>query len=135
MRLIGANNSQRHCADNMTVTGWSPARLRDDEDAFVSVNGNTCWTKTLSHNDPGTHECGSNGHLGGFINAHEFTENSYRVTCTEELSGPDNRELTVRVWTNLDDNAHDESFGIDNVVVTRIPAGPSGYSMFTLPNV
>ena len=40
--------------------------------------------------------------------------------CTGALSsaGP----LTVRVWTTLNQDANDESFGIDNVVVTHAGA-------------
>ena len=31
--------------------------------------------------------------------------------------------LTVRVWTSLDGDASDESFGIDNVVIAKLEEG------------
>ena len=61
----------------------------------------------------GTQQC------GGF-----FTDESFRVTgCTIALTASDTSPtvpLTVRVWTSLDGDASDESFGIDNVVVTKL---------------
>ena len=85
--------------------------LRDSEDAYVSVNGETCWTKTAIAGTSGTQQC------GGF-----FKEERFRVTgCDITLSGSEeaNIPLTVRVWTNLDGGADDESFGIDNVVIAK----------------
>ena len=32
-------------------------------------------------------------------------------------------QLMVRVWTSLDGDASDESFGIDNVVITKLEEG------------
>ena len=85
--------------------------LRDNEDAYVSVNGKTCWTKTMSGRD-GTQQC------GGF-----FKEESFRVTgCYVTVSF----ELKVRVWTSLDGAADDESFGISNVIITKILEGNLG---------
>ena len=83
--------------------------LRDNENAYVSVNGKTCWTKTMSGVD-GTQQC------GGF-----FKEERFRVTgCFVTLSGSDVKfPLTVRVWTNLDGDASDESFAIDNVFIQK----------------
>jgi len=77
----------------------------DNERAHVSVNGKQCWTKTF-HYSKGAKVCG-----GG------WNDETFKVTgCTGTLSkaGP----LTVRVWTTIDQDARDESFGIDNVVVT-----------------
>ena len=58
-------------------------------------------------------------HCGGF-----FKEESFRVTgCTIALASSETSPtvpLTVRVWTSLDGDASDESFGIDNVVVTKL---------------
>ena len=83
--------------------------LRDSEDAYVSVNGETCWTKTAIAGTSGTQQC------GGF-----FKEERFRVTgCDITLSGSEeaNIPLTVRVWASLDRDAYDESFVIDNVVI------------------
>ena len=83
----------------------------------MSVNGKTCWTKTLSGH-VGTHQCGQ---IADGENPW-FKEEAYQVTgCEVVLSGPGNRPLTVRVWTTLDDkNAIYESFGIGDVIVQRI---------------
>ena len=81
--------------------------LRDNENAYVSVNGKTCWSKTMSALD-GTQQC------GGF-----FKEEMFRVTgCYVTLSGSEVKlPVTVRVWTDLDGDAADESFAIGNVVI------------------
>ena len=42
------------------------------------------------------------------------------MACKVLLSGSDTMPLTVRVWTNLDSGANDESFGIDNVIIQKI---------------
>ena len=59
---------------------------------------------------------------GGF-----FKEESFRVTgCTIALAASETNTtvpLTVRVWTNLDDPARDESFGIRKVAVTKLLQG------------
>ena len=84
--------------------------FRDNEDAYVSVNGKTCWTKTGMLGTSGTQQC------GGF-----YKEERFRVTdcyITLPFSEAD-LPLTVRVWTNLDGKADDESFAIDNVVFTQ----------------
>ena len=79
--------------------------LRDNENAYVSVNGKTCWTKTGLIGTSGIQEC------GGF-----YKEERFEVThCFATLEA--NMPLTVRVWTSLDADALDESFGIDNVVI------------------
>ena len=91
-----------------------PPSLRDNEDAYVSVNGRTCWSKTKAVGTSGTQQC------GGF-----FKEERFRVTgCYVALSGSDaNVPLEVRVWTNLDGDPGDESFAIDNVVVRQFQIG------------
>ena len=85
---------------------------RDNEDAYVSVNDVVCWIKTDILATRGTQQCGG-----------RFKEERFRVTgCYVTLPktlGDDNAPLTVRVWTNLDQEADDESFGIDNVVISE----------------
>ena len=104
--------------------------LRDNENAYVSVNGKTCWSKTMNALD-GTQQC------GGF-----FKEEMFRVTgcyvtlpCVQE-EGVRVRfkkwPVTVRVWTDLDGDAADESFAIRNVVIKegimkRIAVGQNSY--------
>ena len=90
---------------------------RDRETAYVSVNGETCWVKKGILATEGAQVCG--GH---------FKEQSFPVTgCNATLNATsgDTVPLTVRVWTNLDGEANDESFGIDNVVVKEIEAIPT----------
>ena len=104
---------------DLDITSWRHVvaltlSLRDNEDAYVSVNGRTCWSKTKAVGTSGTQEC------GGF-----FKEERFRVTgCYVELSGSDdNVPLEVRVWTSLDGDASDESFAIDNVAVRQFQIG------------
>ena len=104
---VGRALSVRHVEADMPRrdTAFCFVIFRDNEDAYVSVNGKTCWSKTNLIGTSGTQECG-----GG------FKEESFRVTgCYGILK----REmpLTVRVWTSLDADASDESFAIDIVVV------------------
>ena len=80
----------------------------------MSVNGKTCWTKTGAIGTSGAQTC------GGF-----FKEEKFRVTgCYITLSPASGGvvPLTVRVWTNLDGEATDESFGIDNFVLAHSKA-------------
>ena len=88
--------------------------LRDNEDAYVSVNGKTCWSKTKAVGTSGTQEC------GGF-----FKEETFRGTgCEVTLSGSaETIPLEMHVWTSLDGDPGDESFGIDNVVVRKFQIG------------
>ena len=80
------------------------------------MNGKTCWDKTL-YAEAGTQQCGQ---IADEKNPW-FKEEAYQVTgCEVVLSGSGNRPLTVRVWTNLDEDADYESFGIGDVVVQRI---------------
>ena len=89
---------------------------RDNEYGYVSLNGKTCWTKEMLATS-GTQQC------GGF-----FKEESFRVTgCTVTFAASESpAQLMVRVWTSLDGDASDESFGINNVVVTKLLQGDRG---------
>ena len=79
--------------------------LRDNEDAYVSLNGETCWSKNNVVGTSGIQECGG-----------VFKEERFEVKhCVATLEA--NMPLTVRVWTSLDGDARDESFAIDNVVI------------------
>ena len=77
----------------------------------MSVNGETCWSKTGLVGTSGSQKC------GGF-----FKEELFRVTgcyVTLEAEMP----MTVRVWTSLDMDALDESFAINNVVIQLLGKG------------
>ena len=84
----------------------------------MSVNGENCWSKVMLATD-GTQQC------GGF-----FKEETFRVTgcliTLLETSESTLVPLTVRVGSNLDGEANDESFAIDNVVVTKLEGDPGG---------
>ena len=76
----------------------------------MSVNGKICWAKDNLRGYIGTQLCGG-----------LFKEERFRVLgcyvqlfAAWELLVP----LTVRVWTDLDGEADDESFGIDNVFIS-----------------
>ena len=85
--------------------------FRDNDDAYVSVNGNTCWSKTNLLGTSGTQECG-----GG------FKEEIFRVTDCYGVH-KENAPLVVRVWTSLDADASEGSFAIDNLVVRNVGEG------------
>ena len=77
----------------------------------MSANGQTCWIKRNLLGSIGTQICGG-----------RFKEEIFRVTgCEITLSGATESllPLTVYVWTSLDGDASDESFGIDNVVISK----------------
>ena len=93
---------------------------RDNEKAYVSLNGKQCWTKSFD-NGAGTQVCGSG--------SNNWEEERVKVQCQGIAV---NGKLTVRVWTNLNSAANDESFGIDAVVVKRIKADVS--DKFNDPN-
>ena len=80
----------------------------------MSVNGKTCWTKTNILGTVGTQQCGG-----------VFKEERFRASgCFVTLSGVGLQiPLTVRVWTSLDGDPTDESFGIDNVVIEKMEKG------------
>ena len=86
---------------------------RDDEEAYVSVNGNICWSKTTLSGSAGTQLCG--------VQNKDHKEQLFRVrSChiTTSAASKAMVPLTVRVWANLNGNADDESFGIGNVLVS-----------------
>ena len=93
----------------------------------MSVNEEVCWYKKDILATEGTKQCG--GH---------FKEQTFRVTgCYVTLRSilDETPPLTVRVWTNLDQAADDESFAIDNVVVTKIEEGSAERCMISKNSV
>ena len=80
----------------------------------MSVNGKKCWSKTGLSGTSGIQEC------GGFFKEERFQVSGRYVTLEENVP------MTVRVWTNLDSDALDESFAIDNVVIQLLGKGNSG---------
>ena len=84
----------------------------------MSLNGMICWATSMTASQ-GTQECGGQN---------QANEDAVPVTgCSVTLFGSGNVPLTVRVWTNLDSDAKDESFGIDNVIVQKLgPKTTSG---------
>ena len=84
---------------------------RDKEKAYVTVNNKLCWSQILVAST-GSHQCGST--QGG------WNENSIRVQCeAEAVDG----KLKVQVGADLDSDADDESFAIDNVAINDAPDG------------
>ena len=76
----------------------------------MSVNGKECWSKVLS-GKVGSQVCGRS-------NNPEYVEERFVVTCQATvLDGA----LTVRVHAELNSGVHDETFAIDNVVITKRP--------------
>ena len=93
------------------VTGCALPHDRDSERAYVTVNNQTCWNKTLI-GTTGSQQCGSS--------RNNWFEDSVAVRCeAKSVAG----KLTVRVYTGLNSPASDESFAIDNVVVAQISSG------------
>ena len=104
------------------VTSLSPPPPHDrdhQEEAFVSLNGEVCWSKRIFkwRKFDGAQECGRN-----FDNPpNPYFEEDFVVSgCSISLCGSGNQPLTVKVFTNLDEDAIDESFGIDNVVIRDV---------------
>ena len=115
--IQASKNGHRGLRVHAHVLTHTHIHTRDDEYAYVSVNGKLCWSYKPSHitSSKGSHQCG-----GQFSTIHKGYETVFAVTdCMARLVGSGNQPLTVRVWTNLDGNARDESFGIDNVVITK----------------
>ena len=73
----------------------------------MQVNGKTCFTKKLAGS--GKQVCGSKN--GG------WNEDRIKVKCQAPAV---NGQFTVRVTTQLNSAANDESFGIDNVVLKKV---------------
>ena len=85
--------------------------VRDGETVYVSLNGRICWSMTGITTQEGTQQCGQ---------GQPRNEKLYPVTgCSRKLSGWGDQALEIRVWTNLDGNPGEESFGIDNVYIYR----------------
>ena len=91
----------------MFLTSCAAVRLRDNENAYVQVNGKTCWTKKLAGS--GKQVCGSK--------SNGWNEDKIKVKCSAPaVKG----QFTLRVYTQLNSAANDESFGIDNVVLRKV---------------
>ena len=73
----------------------------------MSVNGKLCWTKSNLIGTAGTQLCGG-----------IYREQVFRVLGCH-ITLPKAQKLTVNLWTTLDGDAADESFGIDNVFVSK----------------
>ena len=103
------------------VTSLSPPPPHDrdhTETAYVSLNGEVCWSKReIWTKRDGEQQCGDN-----FFNpSNPYFEKDFFVSgCSISLCGSGNQPLTVKVFTNLDQDATDESFGIDNVVIRDV---------------
>ena len=82
--------------------------IRDNENAYVSVNGKTCWSKTGLSGTSGKQKC------GGFFKEERFKVRDCHVTVKRDMPS------SVRIWTSLDSDALDESFAIDNVIIQPI---------------
>ena len=83
-------------------------RNRDNENAYVSLNGKQCWTRKFGATQ-GSQVCGQS-HTG-------WNEVLATVNCQGAAV---NGKLAVRVWTSLNSGANDESFGIAKVVVQKL---------------
>ena len=59
---------------------------------------------------------------GGFFKEEIFRFTGCRITLSAAASETI-VPLAVSVWTNLDGDADDESFGIDNVVISKVEEG------------
>ena len=82
------------------------------------MNNRTCLIKKYLFGSTGTQLC------GGWSKEQVFRVRGCSVTlpATSEETVP----LKVSVWTNLDGDAADESYGIDNVVIQQIEEGIIG---------
>ena len=97
------------------VVEYCPVR-RDNEIAYISINGNICWIKMGITGSVGKQLC------GGFFKEEIFRFTGCRITLSAAASETI-VPLAVSVWTNLDGDADDESFGIDNVVISKVEEG------------
>ena len=99
-------------ANEVRVKMDVPPHHRDGEAAYVSLNGMMCWVTTMTASQ-GTQQCGGQS---------PWHDEAVPVTgCSIALSGPGDKPVTVRVWTNLDGrDPKDESFGITNVVIQNV---------------
>ena len=81
---------------------------RDNEFGYVSINDKQCWSKEFVGAN-GTQTCGSSRST--------WKEESVHVQC--QANAVDGK-LKVRAYTDLSSTPEDESFAIDNVVVTKL---------------
>ena len=97
---------------------------RNNEKAYVTVNGKQCWSQTFSGAN-GSDQCGSK--------KSDSKEESIAVKCEAESVGG---KLTVRVYADLSSsNAKTESFAIDNVVITKTSTGATALCSFAFVHV
>merc|ERR1712048_1380890 len=87
--------------DFIKIDSW------DKEKAFVKVNGKECWTKTFT-GAQGRQICGAKNN--------GWNELKVKATCTAAAV---DGKITVQVGTNLNSDAKDESFAIDNAVLSK----------------
>jgi len=91
--------------DFVKIDSW------DGERAYVNVNNRRCYNSPAFRHNQGQQVCGQR---------HNWYEMKFRITCrNQRVSGSGLRNLTVRIWTSLNEHATNESFGIDNVAVQK----------------
>ena len=72
------------------------------------MNGKKCLIKRILRGTTGTQLC------GGWFKEEVFRVRGCYITVPTRLP------LTVRVWTTLDGEADDESFGVDNIKILKL---------------
>jgi hypothetical protein len=99
--------------DFIKIDSW------DDEQATITVNGKICMQTRFMYNR-GTQQCGYNhGH---------YIEQKSRVECL--IANPGNK-VTIRAYTNINEGAHNEAWGLDNVQIsTGTKAEINGKTLF-----
>ena len=100
--------------DVIKIDSW------DNEKAYVHINGQQAWTKTYGIGTGPENKCGKGGAWVGFMffSWDENTENTGDLTFAVSDSG---ESILVAVSTSLNEGTDDESFGIDNVVLQKLP--------------
>ena len=109
-RMVG--RMSRECTDALAaVVTLFRSTCKDRESAYVSMNDKKCAIKENLVGTNGKQLC------GGWYKEEVFRVKGCRITLTAApgVEVP----LTVQIWADLDGDAEDESFGIDNVVVAR----------------
>ncbi len=86
--------------DYVRIVSW------DGETAEVRLDGKLVWSKKGAGGNTGSQVCG-NGQNG-------YTEEKWPVAVK---TGHADNKVQVRASSTLDEDDHNESFGIDNVVV------------------
>merc|ERR1712025_1512723 len=94
--------------DFIKIDSW------DNEYGYVQVNGKTCWSKRMVASS-GKQTCGQKHG--------NWHEERIPVKCTGDAK---NGQFVVRIYTTLNSGASDESFGIDNAVLTQVGGATSG---------